>query len=185
MCERNILCFCHFMKLTKHEIEAVRDLITQSMQRSAKEFSCLNIPNSTWDFSRCHIMSYHLITLFPIASLVFAEEYPLGCWEMQQNPSGESEAWELAAIKDCQMARHGGQCSTMFAALCCFLMGKGKWVKENSTWRNIRNWNQAGSKMNENAYNVAVEELAQMAKFKVGASTCPRSMIPQFLASQS
>jgi len=34
-------------------------------------------------------------------------EYPLGCWEMQQNPiRGESEAGELAAIKElAQMAK--------------------------------------------------------------------------------
>eukprot|EP00913_Durusdinium_trenchii_P015709 g14762.t1 len=36
-----------------------------------------------------------------IASLFRSQEYPLGCWEMQQNPlQGESEAGELAAIKD-------------------------------------------------------------------------------------
>ncbi len=41
--------------------------------------------------------------------------------------------------------------------------------------------------MNENALmnNFAVEELAQMTKFKVGASTWPLSMIPQFSASES
>ena len=93
-------------------------------------------------------------------SWVFPEEYPLGCWEMQQNPiRGESEAGELAAIKD------------WFPGCLSLCRWKKRKFGEKGACDLSRWESRKYRKMNEYALaNFALEELAQMAKFKVGPS---------------
>ncbi len=139
-----------------------RDLILQSKCSSERNFlendsmiQVATFKEHVCCISKCHVCSILFPVYCPIAFLcfscssmiswVFPEEYPLGCWEMQQNPiRGESEAGELAAIKD------------WFPGCLSVSM------KENEAWRkgafDIRRW-KSGKIPDENELNMPWQAL--------------------------
>ena len=87
------------MKLTKCEIDTVRDLIPQSMERNSKRIFLSK--HSKQHMTRQQI-SYYVISshyLIPIAHPRFFWRN-IGLGDATKSHLGESEAGELAAIKD-------------------------------------------------------------------------------------
>ena len=142
----------YFVFLPLHEADKYEiDSYLNQCNVTLKESSCLNIPSSTWDFSRCHIMSYHLISSFLLPPWFFRRSIlwvvarcnKIRSWKVGWRNQGLPHDSPWAKFPPC-------------LPLCCFLkmnhgerenesVNQNKW-KMNETWRKMhtlllwRNW---------------------------------------------